>query len=287
MKTSYCHHLQPPKHRNLSKKHNGLYSISSKHHKQNTQAHIHKFEVLNILFVNDSIQIINPNLITLPNSQTKEENGYRNYLRSSKMRETMTTAAGRHVARRKLVNRVEQRKESWENDQATLEMEGQLKITKKNQSFLLLTALQAGNKVAGAGKGRSRRSLMGQRRGSKFWEREEEEVRNQHLHENITQDMVKRLKLYHYSRRRPPWLVGERRTRRKREIEREMSSGEGSKTRIESLGKEVAPTTAPTAVPAVPSGGWKSEEEEKSKGRGEEKCRPKKKMRKEGEEKCM
>ena len=137
MKTSYCHHLQPPKHRNLSKKHNGLYSISSKHHKQKTQAHIIKFEVLNILFVNDSIQIINPNLITLPNSQTIEENGYRNYLRSSKMRETMTTAAGRHVARRKFVGRAEQRKGSWENDKTTLEMEGQLKITKKIKVFYL------------------------------------------------------------------------------------------------------------------------------------------------------
>ena len=170
MKTSYCHHLQPPKHRNLSKKHNGLYSISSKHHKQNTQTHIHKFEVLNILFVNDSIQIINPNLITLPNSQTKEENGYRNYLRNSKMRETMTTAAGRHVARRKLVGRAEQRKESWENDKTTLEMEGQLKTIKKNQSFLPLTALQAGNKVAGAGRTR-RKSAITEGRVKRTWKK--------------------------------------------------------------------------------------------------------------------
>ena len=170
MKTSYCHHLQPPKHRNLSKKHNGLYSISSKHHKQKTQAHIIKFEVLNILFVNDSIQIINPNLITLPNSQTIEENGYRNYLRSSKMRETMTTTAGRHVARRKLVGRAEQRKESWENDKTTLEMEGQLKTIKKNQSFLPLTALQAGNKVAGAGRTR-RKSAITEGRVKRTWKK--------------------------------------------------------------------------------------------------------------------
>ena len=53
------------------------------------------------------------------------------------MRETMTTAAGRHVARRKLVGRAEQRKGSWENDKKMLEMEEQLKETKKNQTFLL------------------------------------------------------------------------------------------------------------------------------------------------------
>ena len=38
------------------------------------------------------------------------------------------------------------------NDKTSFEMEGQLKVTKKNQSFLPLTAVQAGNKVAGAGK---------------------------------------------------------------------------------------------------------------------------------------
>ena len=65
------------------------------------------------------------------------------------MKETMTTAAGRHVARRKLVGRAEQRKESWENNKMTLELKRQLKITKKNQSFLPLTAFQVGNKVAG------------------------------------------------------------------------------------------------------------------------------------------
>ena len=136
MKTSYCHHFQPPKHRNLSKKHNGLYSISSKHHKQNTQAHIHKFEVLNILFVNDSIQIINHNLITLPNSQTIDEIGYRNYLRSSKMRETMITAAGRHVARRKLVGRTEQRKGSWEKWPDDVGKENSSRKYKKGWSFI-------------------------------------------------------------------------------------------------------------------------------------------------------
>ena len=66
------------------------------------------------------------------------------------------------------------------NDKTTFEMEGQLKVTKKNQSFLPLTAVQVGNRIAGAEKGKSRRSLMGQRRSSKFLEREEEEVRNQH-----------------------------------------------------------------------------------------------------------
>ena len=62
-----------------------------------------------------------------------------------------------------------------------------------------------------------------------------------------------------------------------------MSSGEGSKSRIESLGREVAPTTAPTAVPAVPSGGWKSEEEEKSKGGGGEGARERERERKKNE----
>ena len=44
------------------------------------------------------------------------------------------------------------------NDKTTLEMEGQLKVTKKNQNFLPLTAVQAGNRIAGAEKGKSRRS---------------------------------------------------------------------------------------------------------------------------------
>ena len=70
-----------------------------------------------------------------------------------------TTTAGRHVARRKLVDRAEQRKGSWENDKTTLEMEGQLKVTKKNQSFLPLTTVQAGNKVAGAGKTRRKLAI--------------------------------------------------------------------------------------------------------------------------------
>ena len=38
------------------------------------------------------------------------------------------------------------------NDKTTLEMEGQHKVTKKNQSFLPLTVVQTGNEVAGAGK---------------------------------------------------------------------------------------------------------------------------------------
>ena len=107
----------------------------SQHNNNSTNHQNIKFEVLNILFVNDSIQIINPNLITLPNSQTIEENGYRNYLRSSKMRETMTTTAGRHVARRKLVGRTEQRKGSWEKWPDDVGKENSSRKYKKGWSF--------------------------------------------------------------------------------------------------------------------------------------------------------
>ena len=56
------------------------------------------------------------------------------------------------------------------NDKTTLEMEGQLKIIKKNQSFLPLTALQAGNKIAGAGKTR-RKSAITKGRVKRTWKK--------------------------------------------------------------------------------------------------------------------
>ena len=51
-----------------------------------------------------------------------------------------------------------------------LEMEEQLKETKKNQSFLPLTALQAGNKVAGAGK-THRKSAITEGRVKRTWKK--------------------------------------------------------------------------------------------------------------------
>ena len=47
-----------------------------------------------------------------------------------------------------------------------LEMEEQLKETKKNQSFLPLTAVQTGNEVVGAGNNKNRRRPPGHRSNS-------------------------------------------------------------------------------------------------------------------------
>ena len=63
------------------------------------------------------------------------------------------------------------------NDKTTLEMEGQLKVTKKNQSFLPLTAVQAGNKVAAPENCKNRRTTPSHRTNSASTDPRRSEVR--------------------------------------------------------------------------------------------------------------
>ena len=63
------------------------------------------------------------------------------------------------------------------NDKTSFEMEGQLKVTKKNQSFLPLTAVQAGNKVAAPENCKNRRTTPSHRTNSASTDPRRSEVR--------------------------------------------------------------------------------------------------------------